>query len=369
MERKVCVICDSNNLNVEIHLKDYPIRFIASHDSSEPDISIDHILLGCRECGCVQLKNLIDPKLLYNTPHNSPTSNVWKTHHGLFANFIYNNLSKDNNYIVFEIGGSSGVLAEKLNNYNNIKYNIFDICEHNPNIPNVDFVCGNCETYNFPEDSIIVMSHVFEHLYEPRKFLENAQKNKIHDIFISIPNQTLQMKNNIHPVLYQEHTYLGELNDIEYIFSKYNYEMKSYYEYSIHALLCHFTLTNKELNITLKKDISRIEFIKNQYEEKFKITNNLDIPEKFFIIPACFSGQLIYHNIKQEYKNNLLGFLDNDTTKTGHRFYGTSKYIYRMEEVYNHKGSLKILIHKGAYVNEIVKQLISYKSDIDFVYI
>ena len=73
MERKACVICYSNNLNVVIHLKDYPIRFIASRDSSEPDISIDHILLGCRECGCVQLKNLVDPKLLYNTPHNSPT--------------------------------------------------------------------------------------------------------------------------------------------------------------------------------------------------------------------------------------------------------------------------------------------------------
>ena len=369
MERKRCTICLSSNMELVVHLKNYPIKYIAPKESSEPDILIDHDLLGCKECGCVQLKNLVDPKLLYDTPHNSPTSEVWKIHHDLFAQFIKNNLATNDTIKIVEIGGYIGLLAEKMNQYDNIKYTIFDICEHNPNLPNVDFICGNCETYDFSEDSVIVMSHVFEHLYEPRKFLENMKKNKIRDIFISIPNQTLQMKNNIHPVLYQEHTYLGEFNDIEYIFSQYNYEMKTSYEYGIHALLCHFSLTNKELNIVLKKDTNRIEFIKNQYREKFETTNNLDIPEKFFIIPACFSGQLIYHNIKSEYKNNLLGFLDNDPTKTGQRFYGTSKYVYRMDEVRNHIGRLKILIHKGAYVNEIVKQLNSYKSDIDFVYI
>ena len=369
MERKRCTICLSANMELVVHLENYPIKYIPSKESSEPDIFIDHDLLGCKECGCVQLKNLVDPKLLYDTPHNSPTSEVWKIHHELFAKFIKNSLTMDHTIKIIEIGGYIGLLAEKMNQYDNINYSIFDICEHNPNLPDVNFICGNCETYDFPEDSVIVMSHVFEHLYEPRKFLENMQKNKIRDIFISIPNQTLQMKNNIHPVLYQEHTYLGEFNDIEYIFSKYSYELKSSYEYGIHALLCHFSLTDKKLTVTLKKDTNRIEFIKNQYREKFESTKCLDIPENFFIIPACFSGQLIYHNIKAEYKNNLLGFLDNDPTKTGYRFYGTSKYIYRMEEVCNHKGTLKILIHKGAYVNEIVKQLNTYKSDIEFIYI
>jgi hypothetical protein len=34
---------------------------------------------------------------------------------------------------------------------------------------NVNYIEGNCENFDFPQDSNIIMSHVFEHLYEPKK--------------------------------------------------------------------------------------------------------------------------------------------------------------------------------------------------------
>jgi len=194
-------------------------------------------------------------------------------------------------------------------------------------------------------------------------------RNKIQNIFLSVPNMSLQMENKIHPVIYQEHTYLCEINDIEYIFSCYGYSLKKSYFYGIHAILLHFVYTPQRNPIELTRTRATVDKLIKVYEEKAEIAKNIVLNKPFYVIPACFSGQLIYYNLRDKYKPNCLGFLDNDTTKTNKRMYGTSHFVYRMEEILNHEEPISIVIHRGAYVDEIVKQLKGLKPDIELYYV
>lgn len=369
MQRNQCVICLSTELQSDYCMNEYPIKFLAEQGTETSDQMIQHELVSCSRCSCLQLRNLVDPTILYSMYHNNSKSPVWLTHHKLLADFIYDGLSSFPHKEIVEIGGSSGVIAEQLSLKEDVSYSIFDLCDHDPKIPNVRFQQGNCETFDFPSNTSIVMSHVFEHLYEPHKFVQNMARNKIQNIFLSVPNMTLQMENKIHPVIYQEHTYLCEINDIEYIFSCYGYRLKKSFFYSIHAILLQFCYTGESEPIQLTRSRSTVDKLISVYKEKALTAKNISLDKPFFVIPACFSGQLIYYNLQEKYKSNCLGFLDNDTTKTNKRIYGTSHRVYRMEEVLKHEGPLTIVIHRGAYLDEILKQLRVYKPDIEFFYV
>lgn len=369
MIRTECAVCCSASLKEEFSLKNYPIKFLSENTDSKNDQVIDHTLVSCQKCFCLQLQNLVDPKILYSMSHNSSKSEVWLKHHKLLADFIYEGLNGQPLKKIVEIGGSSGVIAEQLSKYNDVQYTIFDLCDYDPKIPNVNFLVGNCESADFAQDTSIVMSHVFEHLYEPNKFVRNMARNNIRSIFLSVPNMTLQLANKIHPVIYQEHTFFCEIDDIKKMFAEYGYHSKKEYFYGIHAILIHFEKTPDVVSIEEKRDYSTVKKIIDTYHEKKQIAESLVLDSPYYVIPACFSGQLIYFNILPQYKKNILGFLDNDKTKTGKRMYGTDAFVFRMEEVKKYEGPLKIVIHKGAYVDEIVKQLQGYKSDIEFLYV
>jgi hypothetical protein len=150
--------------------------------------------------------------IIYNTP-------IWKEHHRLLCNFICENIERDKKEII-EIGGYSGVLANLIKQKDNsIKYTILDLCDINPNIENVKFINRNCETFNFDKNASIVMSHIFEHLYDPNKFINNMKENNIQNVFISIPNMKAQIKNKCIPIVHQEHTFFCDYNTIIYLFS------------------------------------------------------------------------------------------------------------------------------------------------------
>lgn len=369
MQRIQCAVCLSQSLQVEYSMENYPITFLAENTQEKADQLISHTLISCSNCNCLQLQNLVDPAVLYEMYHNNSKSPVWIKHHKLLADFIYEGLSSIDTKYIIEIGGSSGVIAEQLSLKSDVRYSIFDLCDHDPKIPNVTFQKGNCETHDFPSESAIVMSHVFEHLYEPHKFIQNMSRNNIQNIFLSIPNMTLQMANKIHPVIYQEHTYLCELNDVEYICSNYGYKLVKSFFYDIHAILLHFQKTDEPFDVALTRPRDVVTNIVAVYNEKQSIARGLCLDAPYFVIPACFSGLLIYYNIQDRYKANCLGFLDNDTTKTAKRIYGTSLTVYRMEKVKEYIGPLHIVIHRGAYVDEIVTQLKSYKDDIKFHFV
>jgi hypothetical protein len=370
MERVNCVICTSNSLFLSFSLDKFPQYYLPTLDNIEKDKFIDLDLYGCSKCGCVQLKKLLDTDELYGVSHNNiyhtPT---WNYHHIMFCNFIY-----DINYnTIIEIGGYSGVLARLLKQKNNnIDYTILDICNINPNIENVKFINENCESFEFDENATVIMSHVFEHLYDPTKFINNIKRNKVQTVFVSIPNMNAQIKNNNVPIVNQEHTFLCDYDNIIYLFSKGGYICKSHYYYKDHSIFFKFVYNNIDNNINdiTYFDTTKIDRISKIYNNnRYNISNLfIDTCEKVFIVPSAAYGQIIYYFLNNEYKNNIVGFLDNDSNKIGKRLYGTPLYIFKMDEIQNYS-KITILIYKGPYTIEIVNQLNSYNTNIRYIYV
>jgi hypothetical protein len=296
MERTHCVICLSE-LSLSYSLNDFPKTFLPTLENIETDKFINLDLYGCKNCGSVQLKHLLDPNELYGTSHNiTYNTPIWKEHHRLLCNFICDNIETNNKEII-EIGGYSGVLANLITQKDSdIKYTILDLCDINPNIENVKFINGNCETYNFDKDCSIVMSHIFEHLYQPNKFINNIKDNGIQNVFISIPNMNAQIKNNLIPIIHQEHTFLCDYETIIYLFSKGGYLCKSSYFYKEQSIFFHFINSS---NVTVDSsyfDIKRIDSVYNVYEyNKNKVNDNV------FIVSVDFYKYTHKNQIKKFY--------------------------------------------------------------------
>jgi hypothetical protein len=356
-------------LSLSYSLNNFPKIFLPTDDNIQNDKFINLDLYGCNNCGCVQLKHLLDPKELYEIPHNiTYNTPIWKEHHRLLCNFIYNNIENGKKHII-EIGGYSGVLANLITQKDSdIEYTILDLCDINPNIENVKFINGNCETYNFDKDCSIVMSHLFEHLYEPINFINNIKDNGVQNVFISIPNMNAQIKNKYIPIIHQEHTFLCDYETIIYLFSKGGYLCKSSYFYKEQSIFFHFINSS---NVTVDSsyfDIKRIDSVYNVYEYNKNKINDIVINtnENIFIVPGGLYGQILYYFLDNKDKENILGFLDNDPSKIGKRLYGTSKYIFKMEEVKKYN-AVTLLIYNGPYMEEIIKQLNNYNTNIKYI--
>ena len=299
--------------------------------------------------------------MLYTGSHNN-TSNTptWKDHHRLFAKFITN---EDN---ILEIGGS-GVLYNliKINNPT-IQYSCLDICDPSEKLLGITYLKGNCENFTFPK-STIVMSHVFEHLYNPRKFIENIHNSGINSIYISIPNMASLLESNTPNVLHNEHTFYIDTQLIEWLFAQYNYRLVAYYEFKSHSLFFHFKKNivqpiqlSIETRPEIKENISNI-FMKDSL--RFK---NIKCNPKSFITPAGLYGQFLAYSLNPSNSSNIIGFLDNDTTKHNKRVYGTPYYVYPFSEILNHD-DITIYILAGPYKNELISQIQSYKTHVTIV--
>lgn len=240
MNRSVCVICNGT-LQTLYKRIGTPISFSPPSVESSfcDDIYGDQEFLCCEQCGCVQLGNLIDPTILYTNAHNitydTPT---WKEHHTQFCKFLTERIEFES---LVEVGGMSGVLSSRvLDIMPAIKYTCVDLCESAHDIPGVVFKKGNCETYDFKDTKCIVMSHVFEHLFNPATFISNVAKHGVPSIFISIPNMDALIESNIIHILHNEHTFYINGSYIEWMFSQNGYKLSEIQNFKSHSLFFHF---------------------------------------------------------------------------------------------------------------------------------
>ena len=366
MDRTKCAVCLSDKLSFIYSLKDLPFTFLPTIDPITSDTTITLTIYTCEVCGCAQLKHLLDPAILYGVPHNTTKDTpTWKQHHRTFAEFLCKNIPESVKLV--EIGGYSGVLANLvLQQRKDIQYTIMDLCDTNPNIDNVGFINGNGETSNLDKDSVVILSHVFEHLYEPHAFIENMNRNKIQNIFISIPNMKVLLDKKNMAVINKEHTFYCGYEDILYIFSKGGYRCTSTESFKDHSLFFHF-IKNTETTTTI--DAYHRGYAVDMYsiyESNRKSISELIMKEPFFIVPAGLYGQLIYYFLKDTYRPNILGFLDNDIHKIGKRLYGTPNIIFKMDKVAEYS-TVTVLITTTPYTEEIIKQLTSYNINIRFI--
>lgn len=333
MERLLCCMCNDSKLTTRHKIFNFTSSLIPTTEKYDENELCDLTFGSCDECGSLQLMTLIDPKKLYSENHNNTYfSNIWTNHHILFHNFI---TSRVNIKKIIEVGGCSLSLYKLFDNI--IDYEILDFATpyESNNYDNITFIKGNCEDYNFDKDTPLIMSHVFEHLYNPRTFVENCNSE---NIFISIPQMNFSGSIEVHI----EHTFYVEPIDLIKLFAKkgYDYEMMAYIN---HSYFFHFFKTYKQLEIPI---IDKNRWIK--VLESMKNREKIDIKENEYISPAGINGYYAYHFSG---KPKIKAFMDNDPKKNNKRMYGTNINIIKTDLSIKDK----IYFPYNIYSNEINK--------------
>uniref|UniRef100_A0A6C0KMZ4 Methyltransferase n=1 Tax=viral metagenome TaxID=1070528 RepID=A0A6C0KMZ4_9ZZZZ len=354
MYRTNCVICDSTKFEHVYTFPNYPI----TQNSSSLDISHDEFkdstFVSCIDCGCVQLKTLIDPIKLYeNCNRLIDATPTWKEHHKLFSDFIIEN----NKYTtILEIGSSTCPLY-KLLKHTGIHYTTMDIADSEGRPSEVPFIQGNCEDFDFTGHSSLILSHTFEHLYNPRKFLKNIHDAKVKSVFISIPNiDELYSSENI-SILNNEHTFYVGNKEIVYMFSQIGYLCNNFYKFKNHSLFYHFVNNSSAILLPLENKINLGKNMQKIFIKYENIMKNIRIDKPCFICPGAHYGQKIYYYL-QNYSKYIEGFIDNDPLKQGKRVYGTPCNVYSPDILTKYKETtVYIILYAGPYTEELKKQL------------
>lgn len=371
--RTLCVICNNNKFINSFDIVN-TINIVEDINECIPENEIQTLnFVGCNNCGCVQLQNLFDVNELYNQPSCYTESLSWVKHNELFSNFILNNIISHNINIV-EIGGGSGKLAKyNLKNIKNIKnYKILEVSSEYNTLENIDYITGNCETYNFNDINVnvIILSHVFEHLYEPRKFIQNIINTNIKEVFISIPDMENLIKNNDINSLNIQHTFYIDTKFITFLFNEHKYELKNIFYYDNNSVFYHFI---KNDNNTIQiidnyKNINLLEVINSFYYNLKQNIKNINTTKPFFICPSGFYGKIVYYYLEKNIQNNVIGFLDSDKNKINKRLCGTKNVIFNKEYIKN-MNNVTILVISEKYKNEIVNELLLYNNNIEFIFL
>jgi hypothetical protein len=354
MMHRECILCEAGGMLTELYvLKDYPITPSSSNLDESTDEFSDCIFAACNTCGCIQLKTLVDPIKLYENSHNSTENTpTWKEHHRLFADFI----SERADTRILEVGGNSGTLYNLLSQ-KIPDYTILDICDSTGRSSTVQFIQGNCEDYNFTGHNQISLSHTFEHLYNPKRFVENLSKAKVNSVFISIPNMDhLYTSKNI-SILHNEHTFFVGDAEIRYLFSRYGYSCATAYAFKAHSLFYNFIYDPSVSPLPLINSIERSIGITKYIADFESSIKNVVIDRPCFICPGGHYGQKIFYYLRH-YRNNIIGFIDNDLTKEGKRVYGTPAYVYSPSILTKYKdNTICVVLYAGPYEQEIKQQL------------
>jgi hypothetical protein len=367
MNRSTCVICHRSDNFVEIHrLEKYPITPSSNSLELSSDEFNDCSFVSCILCGSVQLKTLIDPFKLYKDSHNSTENTpTWKEHHQLFAEFISESTNIDS---ILEVGGNSGILYTYLKK-EIPNYTILDICDTNDRPMDITFIEGNCETYDFNGHKTVVLSHTFEHLYNPIKFIDNLSRGKVESVYISIPNmEQLYQSKNI-SIIHNEHTFFVGDNEIRFLFSKSGYVCKIIKAFKKHSLFYHFIYDASSQPLTLYKNMERANYIKSYLKEFEESVSKIVIDKPSFICPAGHYGQKIFYYL-QKYSANIIGFIDNDISKQDKRVYGTTGLVYSPNILQKYKDTtINVILYAGPYTEELKNQLNLLHPNIKYIII
>jgi 2-polyprenyl-3-methyl-5-hydroxy-6-metoxy-1,4-benzoquinol methylase len=373
--RSTCVVCEKNTFKKSFNIIN-TINVVEDENISHNENEIKHLyFVECLNCSCIQLKNLFNPEEIYNQPSHYLEGELWQTHNILFSKFVSDNIIECKSII--EIGGGSGNLARNIiKDISKIeKYRILEISiEHIYPFEGVEYISGNCETFDFNSLNVnsIILSHVFEHLYEPKKFIDNIKNTNINEIFISIPDMESLYKSNDINVLNIQHTFYIDTNFIVKMFSDCNFIIKNIYNYKKDSNFYHFIKDNNTINTKIKlfndnsfKNKLNLEDFYNNLKNKIK---TIDINKPFFICPSGVYGKMVYYYLNENTQKNIIGFLDSDSRKINKRLSGTNCKIFNKTHIKSFE-QVTILIISERYKVEIICELKNYNDNIEYIFL
>jgi hypothetical protein len=363
IERKVDVLTGSSNMEDVHSMSNFPVFMGCVEHSRDEDIVAEQTWQICKDNGFLQLKNLIPLNVLYQAQHAGAVGGIWKEHHRVFSFF----LNKTKPLSVFEIGGAHGILSKIYQRLWNVPWTILE-----PNPTPVEdceanFIKGFFdETFSYFEYfDTVVHSHIFEHIYDPDKFMQHLGKfiQVGKKLVFSIPNMQAMLERKYTNCINFEHTiFLTEVY-VEYLLAKHGFGIISKeYFMDDHSIFYATVRDSTVLPISLPNDL----YVKNKklyndyvsyHHSLTKILNNriVGTSDPVYLFGAhIFSQYLIESGLETK---NIVSLLDNDPAKQGKRLYGTNLMV-QSPKVLRDVSNPIVILKAGVYNTEIKKDIL-----------
>jgi hypothetical protein len=366
------IIFDREDLENLFILKKFPVFMGCVEDmDAKKDLYEDFIIDISKSTGIPQVRNLIPLNVLYDSEHSSGTiGKIWHDHHKAFADFIQ---SSANPTRVFEIGGLHGILSKYYSEISTL--DSWTILEPNP-IPVDDcpakFISGFFEK-SFTADSefdACVHSHLFEHIYDPKSFVEKLKEfiPEGKDLFFSIPNIKEMLERKYTNAINFEHTFFLSEELAIFLMESHGFTLNKKEKFlDDHSIFFHFTRESlkDEIKLLINDYLTNKQIMIHWYQHHLNEAKMLDeaINEKerevFLFGAHIFSQTLLNFGLNEK---KIQCILDNDKAKHNKRLYGTNLTV-RSPSILKDLKNPVIILRAGVYNNEIKQQILEDIND------
>lgn len=357
--RTHCIFCNKqlenpffeNDLSI-------PIACYCKENETDDDVFIPYNVYTCRTCKTTQTKYLGDLNIIYKYNHADSTGKIMNNLHKKVGSIIKKNIHTITN--ITEIGSAKGVLSNiviqecpTIEKYYIIEPQFIGD-KHEKQVIINDFF-ENVDYNKYTDSNTIVISHVFEHFYNPLHILNVITKNNnIQNIVLVWPDLEYYKDHNIFHVLNTEHTFYIDNNFIISLLKNHSFEMVENMFYENHSVIFYFTRSNSTINEELINNNFSIANYYNDLLDKKEnlsvfIRNNKEKNKQICIWPASVHTQfvLMLLQITPDY------VLDNSPNKIGKYLYG---YNLECKPFYDncHNSDMAIIINGGPFNKEVV---------------
>lgn len=372
IERNNDVITGKEDLEHLHTFKDFPVFMGCTSADRTKDLTADMSFWISRGSGMIQLNPLLELDVLYPEAHGAGlVGSSWAKHHHALAEFIA--MFSPNS--VLEIGGGHGILAL---NYQSIATIPWIIVEPNPTPVEgcrAEIIRGFFdENFALPDDvDAIVHSHVFEHMYDPVKFMSHlagfmAVGKKL---IFSVPNMRVMMNRKYTNCLNFEHTIFLTEEYIEYLLAAHGFKvLEREYFLEDHSIFYAAVRDNNVELATIPESLyTRNRDLYLAYVEDHKrlvreANKEIRGQSNVYIFGAHAQAQyLIGFGLETE---SIVAILDNDKNKHGKRLYGTEKFVFGPQNLAGKEKPI-VIVRAGTFTQEIVEQIRSINPTARFI--
>lgn len=363
-ERKECALCGGDLLFVQV-FRNFPV-YMGVTDKKERELAEDMEFCSCQKCGCVQLKKLIDPPVLYVRPHNPAIGRTWETHNQHLSDYLISTGAKN----ILDVGGANMKLANlvclspSVESYTvcDLSAGLYEAHKHNK----VKIVQDYIENINTDEKyDAVVLSHTFEHFYNPVEVLKSIRNMIKHDgvVVISVPNIEEQLQDGFLNAMNFEHTYYINHEYMNLVAGVAGFAVTHRQDFSRHNSFYTLSKANKTLMIPANVARARViyeNYIKTTLKDVAKINYAIQGKQVYCFGAHIFTQILIACGLNTD---SIKGILDNDQNKIGHFLYGTNLKVHSPSVISNDDSPI-VIVRVAQYRKEIVDSLMSQNSSV-----
>lgn len=366
LKRRSCLICDEHLELIHI-IKNFPIYVGIQVDNIFSTEDMNWAV--CSKCGCIQLQELVEPEILYKIQHNPAIGKTWLKHNELFSNYVIKSGVKN----LLDIGGANLKIATIVAAAENVEtYTVVDTAvDQYPSSSNnkIKTIKGFIEDITLTKEMDgVILSHTFEHFYEPVKILKRLSEYLTPGgkVFISVPNMENQLKKGFLNALSFEHTFYINPDYMKLCASNAGFEVVDVTNFSEYTTFYTLQKTkNLQKNIFDYTSAKTIFFDHVNGLTKDVKSINLNIYDKKVY---CFGAHIFTQALLSAglLRQNIIAVLDNDVDKVGHILYGTGLSIQH-PSVISSTPCPYVILRTAQYTEEIKEELLKYNPQVIFI--